>query len=118
MPPLQAASAGTSLAYIEVKGLQTMSNFKLQTVLAQLAELTPAELGKVKEAVHAELDRQMRAIGANGGLTHEEWDLLEKKGGLSDCVKMVRMRTGLGLVEAKAYVDRARSAGVRPYPLR
>jgi len=85
-----------------------MSNSKLQVILGQLSALTPAELSEIKTAVHGELERQLRALGANGDLTEEEWKRLEEDSVLG-CVKMVRERTGLGLVDSKAYVDRARA---------
>lgn len=88
---------------------------KLQIVLNQLSDLTPAELSEVKAAVHEKLGSALRALGVNGDLTEEEWQRLEG-GGLIDCVKMVRERTGLGLVDSKAYVDRARANRKRTGP--
>ena len=85
---------------------------QLQTVLGQLSDLTPVELGEVKRTVVNELESQLRALGVNGDLTEEEWKRLEGNK-LIDCVKMVRERTGLGLVDSKAYVDRARAKGRR-----
>ena len=87
-----------------------MSSSKLQNILAQLSDLTPTELSEVRAAVHEELERQLRTLGANGDLTEEEWQRLETDS-LLGCVKMVRERTGLGLVDSKAYVDRARARG-------
>jgi len=89
-----------------------MSSSKLQTILGQLSDLTPTELGEVRVAVHEELDRQLRTLGVNGDLTDEEWQRLETDSVLG-CVKMVRERTGLGLVDSKTYVDRARARGRR-----
>lgn len=89
-----------------------MSSIKLQAVLGQLSDLTPAELSEVKAAVHEELERQLRTMGASGDLTEDEWERLD--GDLIGCVKMVRDRTGLGLRDSKDYVDRARAKGRRP----
>jgi len=86
-----------------------MSSFKLQTVLGQLSDLTPAELSEVKGAIDAELTRHLRTIGANGDLTEEEWESLESN--IVSCVKMVRDRLGLSLRDSKTYVDRARAKG-------
>jgi hypothetical protein len=83
---------------------------KLQVVLHQLLELTPAELSQVKAAVNEKLDSHLRTLSADGGLTEAEWERLEA-GGLRDCVMMVRQRIGLGLIDSKAYVDRARAKG-------
>lgn len=93
-----------------------MTSSKLQTILGQLPGLTPTELGEIRAAVHEELDRQLRTLGVNGDLTEEEWQRLETDSVLG-CVKMVRERTGLGLVDSKAYVDRARTRGRRPRKL-
>jgi ribosomal protein L7/L12 len=87
-----------------------MSSFKLQTVLSQLSDLTPAELSEVKAAVNEKLESHLRALGANDDLTEEEWKRLEDDS-LLGCIKMVRDRTGLGLVDSKAYVGRARAKG-------
>ena len=89
-----------------------MSRSKLRDVLDQLSDLTSAELSEVKAAVNERLELHLRTLGADGDLTTEEWEILEGKGnGLLSCVKMVRERTGLGLVDSKAYVDRARAKG-------
>jgi ribosomal protein L7/L12 len=89
-----------------------MSRSNLQGILDQLSNLTSTELSKVKEAVNERLERYLRTLGTHGGLTAEEWEILEgEKYGLISCVKMVRERTGLGLVDSKAYVDRARATG-------
>ncbi len=90
-----------------------MQSDKLQSLLEQLVYLTPAELSEVKAAVDEKLKRHLRTIGANGDLTEEEWGKLDD-GDLIRCVKMVRDRTGLGLADSKAYMDRARAKGMRP----
>jgi hypothetical protein len=91
---------------------QPLSSFKLQGVLHQLLKLTPTELSEVKAAVDEKLAQHLSTIGAVGDLTDEEWDRLEG-GSLIGCVNMVRERTGLGLRDSKAYVDRARAKGRR-----
>jgi ribosomal protein L7/L12 len=78
-----------------------------------LSKLTPTELSEVKAAVDEKLTQHLSTTGAVGDLTDEEWDRLEG-GSLIGCVKMVRERTGLGLRDSKAYVDRARAKGRRP----
>lgn len=88
----------------------TMSSPKLQTVLGQLSDLTQAELSLLKAAVDEELERQLRGLGINGDLTEEEWLRLEEEGVLR-CFHMVRERTGLGVCDTKAYIDRARARG-------
>lgn len=92
-----------------------MHSLKLQGVLGQLADLSPAELSEVKSAVNEALASHLRAIGANGFLTEEEWERLESdslsRAGISGCVRMVRERTGLNLRDSKDYVDRARTKG-------
>lgn len=95
-----------------MKQSSNMTSSKLQTILGLLSDLTPTELSEVKAAVHEELERQLRILGANGDLTEEEWQRLETDS-LLGCVKMVRERTGLGLVDSKGYVDRARARGRR-----
>jgi hypothetical protein len=77
-----------------------------------LSKLTPTELSEVKAAVDDKLTQHLRTIGAVGNLTDEEWDRIEG-GSLRSCVNMVRERTGLGLLDSKAYVDRARAKGRR-----
>lgn len=89
---------------------RTMFSFKLQTILGQLSGLTPAELSEVKAAVNERLSHHLRTLSADGDLTAEEWAKLEGSN-LRDCVMLVRERTGLGLVDSKAYVDRARAKG-------
>lgn len=90
-----------------------MSNSKLQTILGQLTDLTPTELSELKAGVHEALERQLKTLGVNGELTEEEWERLESDSVLG-CIKMVRERTGLGLVDSRAYVDRARTRGRKP----
>ena len=94
--------------------MSLVNNFKLQCTLDQLSGLTPTELSEVKAAV----DRQvachfachLAALGANGDLTPEEWARIDSNE-LVGCCRMVRERTGLGLRDSKAYMDRARAKG-------
>lgn len=85
-----------------------MSNLKLQGVISQLSDLTPAELSEVKAAVDERLANHLRIISANDDLTAEEWALVDGNN-LMGCVRLVRDRTGLGLRDARNYMDRARA---------
>jgi hypothetical protein len=82
----------------------------LQDLLHRLSGLSSAELRGLKDAVNAELGDQ---LGPLDGLSAEEWDALDGSGftGYRDCIRLVRARTGLGLVLAKEYVDDARAKG-------
>jgi ribosomal protein L7/L12 len=81
---------------------------KLQALINQLSDLNPAELGELKAALNGQLEHHLRDIGARGALTDDERLSLDNNNRLS-CIKSVRNRTGLGLLDASAYVDRARA---------
>jgi hypothetical protein len=84
----------------------------LQGLLHQLSGLNFSALSAIKTAVDAELGRQLNALDIDA-LTEEEWDALNGTGfpAYRDCVRLVRARTGLSLVDSKAYVDSARTKG-------
>jgi ribosomal protein L7/L12 len=81
---------------------------KLQALINRLSDLNPAELGELKAALNGQLEHHLRDIGARGALSDDEWLSLDNNNRLS-CIKSVRNRTGLGLLDASAYVDRARA---------
>ena len=75
-------------------------------ILEELPYLSDAELASVRDAAVGLLAR----LGSDG-LTSDERSAVSG-GDLMRCVKLIRERTGLGLRDAKAYMDRAR--GVSP----
>jgi hypothetical protein len=73
-----------------------------ESALAALKTLTNAELGELR----LELDAQLKQNIGTDGLTEDEWALLDASNKLQ-CVKDVRNRVGVGLAQAKEYVERA-----------
>lgn len=83
-----------------------MTDLELQNFLASLSDQEFNDLAG--HFLEKERQRRLQERGADGGLTPEEWGAL-KKGDPLECVKLIRHRVGLGLLEAKNYMDRARA---------
>ena len=81
-------------------------------IIAALPEIGLNELCDIKRALLDEIEAKTRGLDATGGLTPDEIAQLDARD-LIGCIKLVRNRTGLGLREAKDYVDgyRARTRG-------
>ena len=76
---------------------------------SMLESLSDQELSDFTIHLACEKERRLRACGADGSLTEDERAMIAKPD-LIGCVKSIRERTGLGLREAKDYMDRARRA--------
>lgn len=72
-----------------------------------LSCLTSAEMGEIVNAIAEE---QQRRTDEAGGLTEDEIAAVRDRR-ILDAIKSVRYRTGLGLVDAKAIVDRFKGGG-------
>lgn len=69
--------------------------------------LSLAELGELRRKVSGIYEHKASLLG---GLTQEELDELGKRNYLI-VVKMIRERTGLGIVDAKAFLDKHKPGG-------
>lgn len=76
-------------------------------IIEALASLDDTQLNALASRVARERDHRLQSTGIDGSLTDEELTMLEERN-LLGCVRSIRNRTGLGLSESKAYMDRAR----------
>jgi len=70
-------------------------------MIESLNGLSDSDLGMLRRFVNAAFEERVRSAMT---LTEEEQQLLSRS--KIDCVKAVRMRTGLGLADSKELVDR------------
>lgn len=75
-------------------------------IIAALSALELEDLSMIRTALDAEIHAKLHELDATGALTPEERQL-GVKGDKIGCVKLIRLRTGLGLRDAKDYMDRA-----------
>lgn len=75
-------------------------------IIAALSALSLEDLSAIKAALDAEIQAKLHDLDTTGGLTPEERQRVVDGDKLS-CVKLIRERTGLGLRDAKDYMDRA-----------
>ncbi len=80
---------------------------QLDAFMVFMKELNNAQLAELKHEVTTMLADRIRGLSATGALSEEE-QLFLNKGDLMGCVRSIRDRTGLGLRDAKEYMDRAR----------
>lgn len=74
---------------------------KVDEIDALLDTMTLGELGMLRRRVNALYTHKAQY---HQGLTPDEWGFLERKDFIG-CIKAVRERTGLGLADAKEFVD-------------
>lgn len=79
----------------------------LAKILEMLPGLNATDLGRLKDAVTIQHRDVLHQAGIAGELTEYELELLGDHN-VMGVVKSIRDRTGLGLRDAKAYMDRAR----------
>lgn len=78
-----------------------------ESISQLLPKLSTQELSDLKHSIDQEILSRLRTLGVNGELTEEEATCVRNRD-LIRCVKLIRDRTGLGLADAKRYMDRAR----------
>jgi hypothetical protein len=82
-------------------------NDNLATILLMLPTLTVEQLSTLQVEVRLQCNSKMRQRGIDGTLTDDERDAIDRRD-LMAAVRSIRDRTGLGLRDAKEYMDRAR----------
>lgn len=82
--------------------MATISYSAFLAVLTEIPNMSSDQLAQLGRAAQKQLEENMKETS---GLTEEELILLQDN--KLSCIKSVRDRTGLGLVEARSYVERA-----------
>lgn len=79
----------------------------MKTILDLMPSLTIAQLGHLRDEARCLQEEQLRQAGVTGDLTSDEREAVQRND-LMSAVRSIRDRTGLGLRDSKAYLDKAR----------